>query len=65
MMWSDNPVLDAERYEYEKEKLRQERIYELPECDKCGSRIDDDSYYDFDTFVLCYECLQKHKKWLW
>ena len=57
MMWTDDPVID--------EKRRQERIYELPECEECGNRIDDDYYYDFDGKVMCGECVMKHKKWLW
>lgn len=60
MIWSDDPVKDAERYEYERE---QRRIYELPECEECGERIDDDTYYDFDGLILCYDCVQKHRKW--
>ena len=60
-MWSDDPVKDAEQYEYEKGL----RIYELPECEECGDRIEDDYYYDLDGSAICPECMSKHKKWLW
>ena len=65
MSYTDDPVRDAEQYEYEKEKRRQERIYDLPECDECGDRIDDDYYYECDDRTMCPSCVSKHMKWLW
>ena len=64
MIWTDDPVRDAERYEEEKEKRLQEMMEQLPVCDDCGNRIEDE-YYDFDSFVLCDECVQKRRQTVW
>lgn len=51
MIYTDNPVKDAERYY---EQLEQAAA-ELPKCDYCGKPLDD--YYNINGEILCSECL--------
>ena len=62
MTRTDDPAKDAETYEQEKMRMSRE---EIPECDVCGLRIEDGYYYQFDNWIVCQECLNEHKKWLW
>ena len=62
MAWTDDPVKDAETYSWEREHMS---IEEVPECEVCGHRIEEDYYFDFDGWIVCQECLNEHKKWLW
>ena len=62
MTRTDDPAMDAEFYELEKQRMSRE---EIPECEVCGQRIEDDYYYQFDNWIVCQECLNEHKKWLW
>lgn len=64
-MWTDDPPMDAELYAVEREKRRQERIRDLPECEICGFKIEEDYYYDFDKFIVCPDCANKHRVWQW
>lgn len=33
---------------------------ELPRCDYCNKRINDDYVYDIDGDIICEDCLRKH-----
>lgn len=58
-MWTDDPVKDAERYmEYLEEEAEQ-----LPVCDYCGERIEEDHYYEFQGDIICPDCMDKHRIW--
>lgn len=51
MMWSSDPVRDAERYQADLEDMP--HIY----CDKCGSPLyEDDMYFDIGGQVWCEDC---------
>lgn len=57
--WTDDPVKDAERYmEYLEEEAEQ-----LPVCDLCGERIEEDHYYEFQGDIICPDCMDKHRIW--
>ena len=53
--FSDNPVLDFERYDRDQERLREL----LPVCRKCKCRITDDDYYYIDGVILCEDCMKE------
>ena len=58
--YTDNPVLDAERYEDAQER----ELQKLPVCCKCKNRIDDDACYQIDEDIYCEKCMDKHfRKW--
>ena len=38
------------------------QLEKLPLCDCCGERIQEDFYIDFDGYLVCEECLDKHYK---
>lgn len=54
-MRTDNPVLDAMRYDAE----RQAELDKLPKCEYCGEPIQDEYCYEVDGYV-CEKCLIKH-----
>ncbi len=56
MMWTDNPVADAERYMAEQE----EELKKLPVCDYCKKPIQDDYLYDLEGDIICEACMNKH-----
>lgn len=68
MMWTDNPVLDAEEWYCEQEHRQTLWENRCIKCDDCGDPIDP----NFDTFCYVWgeahwhiECLQKKlKKWI-
>ena len=53
MIFTDDPVADAERYYAE----QQARLSRLPVCIHCGEKIQDDYYYDIGNEIICEECL--------
>ena len=55
MIYTDNPIRDAETYY---EKLEQ-AVAELPKCDYCGSPIDD-HYYEINRDIVCESCLTEY-----
>lgn len=56
MVWSDDPMRDADRYEAE----RQEEEDKLPICDVCGEPIQDEWVFELDDGTLvCGECLNR------
>lgn len=61
MIWTDDPVMDAERYEAE----REEALKRLPVCCECGEPIQTDECYDFEGELICPDCLSdNHRKWV-
>ena len=54
MIWTDDPVRDAANYEAERER----KMQELPICDICGFRINDDYYYKIGGLTICEGCLE-------
>ena len=53
MIWTDNPVRDAERYFAEQE----EELQGLPECDMCGQPIQGPHVYEIFGQRLCDDCI--------
>ena len=56
MIFTDEPVADAERY-YAEQQAKLER---LPVCDYCKEHIQDDYYYEIGNECLCEDCLNEH-----
>ena len=56
MIFTDDPVADAERYDAE----QQAKLERLPVCDYCDKHIQDDYYYEIYNEILCEDCLNKH-----
>ena len=54
MPYSDDPLMDFDRYDREQEK----RLAELPVCDYCREPIQDDHYYLINGDNVCPECLE-------
>lgn len=55
MFYTDNPVLDAERYADEQE----EELERLPVCEYCCKHIQDDYFYEINGEVICEDCLKE------
>ena len=49
-----DPLDDFDRYD------REQAQYEakLPECEKCGKPIHDDTYFEIDNEILCEDCMR-------
>ena len=41
------------------ERERERRLLQLPVCERCHQRIQDEDYYDVDGEILCEECMKK------
>ena len=45
------------------EQAQEELLDELPQCEECGTIIQDDYYYDIDGEILCEDCMcSKYRK---
>lgn len=54
MMWTDDPVRDAENYYNEME----ERLQKLPVCECCGNPIQEEyAYLIYDSWY-CPDCMR-------
>ena len=60
MMWTDDPVLDSERYAREQDR----KAAEGPICCECGEPVYEDFYYRFEDDILCESCVEKHLVWI-
>lgn len=59
MMWTNDPVADAERYAAEQEK----RLRMLPLCSECGEHIQDEHLYEINDEYICERCMnENHRK---
>ena len=52
---SDDPAADFDRYDRQQER----QLENLPLCESCGERIQDEDYYDVDGEILCEECMKR------
>lgn len=59
MSWTDDPVRDAANYDAEREKI----LEQLPLCNECNERIQDEYYFEVRGWTICPECMEGHKKW--
>ncbi len=64
MEWSDDPVLDAERYM----RALDLRVERRPKCHCCGKRIQDDEalHYDggLEDIWLCLGCVEDKTEYI-
>jgi len=60
MMWTDDPVKDAERYAQEQEEEMKNR----PVCCECEEPIVEDFYYEVAGEIYCDSCMDKHLIWM-
>lgn len=58
MMWTDDPVKDAERYYNEQEA----RIKKLPKCSECKCHIQDEYAYYINDEWICEGCMEENHK---
>lgn len=60
-MYSDDPIKDFLNHDAE----QNERLADLPECDICGQKIQDEYYYEIEGTSICCECLNRDfRKWV-
>lgn len=52
-MFTDDPVLDAERYSAEQDR----QLARLPKCSRCGNPIQQDHVVCIGGKLYCDECL--------
>lgn len=57
MIYTDDPVADAERH-YNEQEAKKDKF---PKCDYCGMHMLD-YYYEIDNEYLCEGCLNEHYK---
>lgn len=41
------------------ERERERQLLQLPVCEECGERIQDEDYYDVDGEILCEKCMRR------
>lgn len=58
MWFSDDPVMDAERYAAEQE----DQLSECPICSECDEYITDESAFYINDEWICESCMEKHRK---
>ena len=62
MMWTDDPVRDAERHDAE----CQRKLNKLPKCFLCGEPIQQEEAFHLKTFCIdkwvCDECLENNRE---
>ena len=56
MIYTDDPLLDFDRYDREQQK----RPKELPVCCYCNDPIEDDFCYEINGDYYCEDCLDMH-----
>lgn len=65
MIWTDDPVRDAERYSSRcDEDFEDDDENRRPVCCECEQRIMEDHYYVFDCRSYCPDCAEGHVIWL-
>lgn len=60
MIWTCDPVQDAENYSAEQD----ERLERRPVCDFCGEHIQDEYYYCIGGKNICPSCLEDYREWI-
>lgn len=56
MMWTDDPVFDAERYMAEQEA----KLEKQPICADCGEHIQADHFFMINGEPICPDCLDSN-----
>lgn len=55
-MFSDDPLLDFDRYD----RQQTEELKKRPVCSYCGDPIQDDFCYEINGEYYCKDCLDMH-----
>ena len=58
MMWTDDPIADAERYYTSNDK----KIEKLPRCSECDCHIVDEYAYYINDEWICDDCMDSYKR---
>lgn len=60
MMFTDDPAMDAERYDEEMETIQRQQKAAAPECCICHRKILDGPVYDFGEGIFAHgKCVDK------
>lgn len=59
MQYTDDPVADYDAYCREQDKFMEQ----LPYCDECGQRIEDEFCYQIDDVIICEDCIERFRKY--
>lgn len=58
---TDDPIADFNNYDAQQSKQEEK----LPECSECGTKVQDEYFYEINDEVICSECLDNnHRKWV-
>lgn len=57
VLYSDDPVADAERYYDETSRKR------LPMCAECNRPIETECFYEICDEYICEDCMEQHRHW--
>lgn len=57
MIWTSNPVADAERFAAEQDR----QLEQLPICDDCREPIQDGFFYSINDSVICSDCIDSYR----
>lgn len=56
MMWTDNPVFDAEEYYSGQER----DLQDMPVCGVCGEHIQGKYCYSINDEIICEHCMVEY-----
>lgn len=58
---TDDPIADFNNYDAQQSKQEEN----LPECSECGTKVQDEYFYEINDEVICSGCLDNnHRKWV-
>lgn len=60
MIWSDDPIKDFSRWDYEQYIQEQS----CPVCNDCGDPITGEKYWEFHGIYYCENCVGEHSHYL-
>ena len=61
MVWTDDPVSDANCYFEELDKAQEERDKSTERCDCCGEPIRQETAFRFRGYWVCNQCLGENE----
>lgn len=59
MRYTDDPPADWDAYCREQDKYMEQ----MPYCDECGQRIEDEFCYKIGDYIMCEECIDRCRKY--
>ena len=63
MIFSFDPVRDAERFQEYLEREYARRMARMPYCSECGKRIETECFYKIGDEHYCEDCMDDHRFW--